>query len=168
MAYQSKSKINQVIDIIQDRIKSNHTLLRLLSCDDSNVDIYKLPPLTRNEANKIVRDRVLSRPKEFQDNYQCCYMVLQYGNKIYHHNKSFHFNGHTFDITILCHNDIKLNDHTGDRIAEIEQIIEDLFDNSFLDKVACKCNVSKSEPVYARSSDYSGRRITLSFSDFKE
>lgn len=160
--------MNQVVDIIQDMIKSNQDILKLIDCDDSDVNIYELPDLSRTEASRVVRDKILTRPKEFADNQQCCYMVLQYGDKRYHHERSFYFNGNTFDIIILCHNDIKINNIVGDRVIEIEQIIKDVFDDSFLDKVACKCNVISSVSISTKSSDYTGRHIMLSFSDFKE
>lgn len=168
MAYKSRSKMNQVVDIIQDMIKSNQDILKLIDCDDINVNIYELPDLSRTEASNVVRNKILTRYKEFADNQQCCYMILQYGNKRYHHQKSMYFNGNTFDIAIFCHNDIKINNIVGDRTIEIEQVIEDIFDDKYLDKVACKCQVVSSEPAFARSSDYTGRHITIAFSDFKE
>ena len=167
IGYKSKSKMNQVVDIIQDMIKSNQDILKVLNCDDRDVDIYELPDLSRTEASNVVREKILTRPKEFADNYQCCYMVLQYGNKIYHHERNMHFNGNTFDIVILCHNDIKVNNVIGDRVLEIEQIIEDTFDGKELDKIACKCYMINSESVSIKSSDYTGRRLTIGFADFK-
>lgn len=167
MGYKSKSKMNQVVDIIQDMIKSNQDILKLIDCDDSNVNIYELPDLSRTEASRVVRDKILTRPKEFADNQQCCYMVLQYGNKIYHHERNMYFNGNTFDIVVLCHNDIKVNSIVGDRVLEIEQIIEDTFDGKDLDKIACKCYMLDSESVSTKSSGYTGRRLTIGFADFK-
>lgn len=157
--------MNQVVDIIQDMIKSNQDILKLIDCDDSDVNIYELPDLSRTEASRVVRDKILTRPKEFADNQQCCYMVLQYGDKLYHHERNIYFNGNTFNIIILCHNDIKVNSVIGDRVLEIEQIIEDTFDGKNLDKVACKCYVRYSEPVTAKSSEYTGRKLIVEFND---
>ena len=157
--------MNQVVDIIQDMIKSNQDILKILNCDDKDVDIYELPDLSRTEASKVVRNKILTRPKEFADNQQCCYMVLQYGDKLYHHERNIYFNGNTFNIIILCHNDIKVNNIIGDRVLEIEQIIEDTFDGKNLEKVACKCYVRYSEPVTAKSSDYTGRKLIVEFND---
>lgn len=167
IGYKSKSKMNQVVDIIQDMIKSNQDILKILNCDDSDTNIYELPNLSRTEASKVVKEKILTRPREFADNQQCCYMVLQYGNKRYHHEKNMYFNGNTFDIVILCHNDIRINNIIGDRVLEIEQIIEDTFDGKNLDKVACKCYVRYSESVSAKSTDYTGRRLEIEFNDFK-
>ena len=165
MAYKSKSKMNQVVDVIQDMIKSNQDILKLISCDDSNVNIYELPNLSRTEASKVVKEKILTRPKEFSDNQQCCYMVLQYGNKGYHYGRNDYYNDNTFDVIILCHNDIVQNEFVGNRLLEIESILECMFDYAYIDKMHCRCMILNSIPAGIKNTDYSGRRITLAFVD---
>lgn len=159
--------MNHVVDIIRDMIKSNQDILKLLNCDDSTVDIYSLPNPSRSEAQKIVKEKIIARQKEFPSNEQCCYMVLMYGNKLYHHEKNVYFNGNSFDIYIFSHNDIRVNDIVGDRVLEIEQCIEDMFDGKELDGIACKCSVYGSKPATINSNGYSGRHIVIEFNDFK-
>lgn len=165
MATKSRSKMNKVVDIIRDMIKSNQDILKLLNCDDEKVDIYSLPNLSRLEANKVVDDKIIARPKEFSDNEQCCYMILMYGNKAYHEARNAWFNGNSFDIYVLCHNDIKLNNIVGDRVLEIEGLLEDMFKDTELDKVTCRTSIVNSETITSTNNDYSGRHIAIRFYD---
>lgn len=166
MGYKSKSKMNQIVDVIHDIIKSNQDILKILSTDDEKTDVYELPDLSRKEAIETIRNKILTQPKEFEDNFQCCYMILQYGNKTYQYEKNRKFNGNTFEILILCHNDIRVNDVIGDRVLEIEQILEDLFDNKDIDKISCRSHIRHSELIASRNTNYTGRRLMINFSDF--
>ena len=165
MGHKSKSNMNKVVDIIQDMIKSNQDILKLISCDDRDVNIYELPNLSRTEASKVVREKILTRPKEFADNYQCCYMIMLYGDKGYHHRENNYYSGNTFDFIILCHNDIILNKFVGDRVLEIENEIESMFDYSYIDEMSCRCVVSGSIPAGIKGSNYNGRKVTITFID---
>lgn len=165
MANKSRSKMNKVVDIIRDMIKSNQDILKLLDSDDKNVDIYALPNLSRLAANEVVKNKIISRPKEFSDNEQCCYMVIMYGNKAYHEARNSWFNGNSFDIYVLCHNDIRLNDVVGDRVLEVEQLLEDMFKDAELDKVTCRTSIVNSESITSNNNDYSGRHIAIRFYD---
>ena len=164
MATKSKSKMNKVVDIIRDMIKSNQDILKLLDNDAKDVDIYSLPNLSRLEASKVVNDKIITRPKVFSENEQCCYMVLMYGNKTYHEARNTWFNGNNFDVYILCHNDIRINDIVGDRVLEIEQLLEDMFKDAELDKVTCRTSIANSEPSVI-DNGYTGRHITIRFYD---
>lgn len=161
-----KLSMNDVTRIILDMVKSNKDILKILYHDVAAIDIYNQPELDIPEAQKVIEDKILTKRKEFSDDYKCCYMILRYGEKNYHEEKNIFFNGNTFDIYILCHNDIIINDHIGDRTCEIERLVEETFDNKPLKGVACKCKVLWSESRDLSKTNYSGRHVKIEFKDF--
>lgn len=162
----ARASMNDVTKIIVDMIKSNKDILKILYHDVATTDVYKQPDLEMEDALKVIKDKVLVNRKEFSDDYKCCYMILRYGEKNYHEEKNIFFNGSTFDIYALCHNDIIINDYIGDRTCEIERLIEETFDNKPLKGVACKCKVLWSEARDLSKTNYSGRHIKIEFKDY--
>lgn len=164
MGNKSKSAMNKIMDEIHFKIKSNQNILKLLMFDDKTVDIYEQPDLSRKESLEVTKNRIFTRKKMPDKDEMSCYITMWYGIKNYHQRKNTGFNGNTFNIRITCHNDLITNDHVGDRVCEIENIIEFLFDDKDIGAV-CKCHVIDSEDGDINGTDYSGRHITIRFSD---
>ena len=167
MARNSKSKMNEIILMIKDMIKTNQDLMKLLKYTDVNIDIYNQADLTTRELRETCDKFIKESPMEFDDNKSACFIILMYGDKIYHHNNNIFFNGNTLELFIFCHNDIKVNDFIGDRTLEIESLIEEMFDNVKLDSIRCKTYLSNSRIVNSNH-NYSGRNVQIMFSDWNE
>lgn len=167
MGNNSRSTMNKIVDEIHFRIKSNQDILKLLFHDGKDIDIYEQPNLSRNQANEVRKDKMFLRKRVASEGEMSCYICMWYGRKIYHHQKNQHYNNNTFSIAIICHGDIIINDYVGDRVSEIESIIEELFDGKDIG-ATCRCTVVNSEDIEVRGASYIGRQITIGFSDFKE
>lgn len=159
--------MNQVMDIIQDKIVSNKDILKLLYYDNADVDIYAQPNLSLTQVLEVVKKRVWKRKRKPLENIKECYISMWYGRKLYHNKRNSFFNGNTFNMVILCDNDIVENDYIGDRVCAIEAILNEEFDNADLG-ATCKCKVVDSNDVDVKNSNYSGRHVVLEFHDFNE
>lgn len=159
--------LNDIMFQIHDMVKSNQDILKLLYYNDNMINPLEQPNLTLTQAKEVVRNNIYTRKKipMENDNIQC-YISMRYGQKIYHHQRSQFFNGNTFNIYVICHNDYDTNEIIGSRVCEIERLIEDMFDGGSVGTV-CRATVNRSIDADINSTDYSGRHIEIVFNDFQ-
>ena len=163
----NRSDLNNVVATLRTMLVSNKDLLKILHYDGKDIDIYDSKyDLSPTIAKSVVKDKILPYEKEFTDNEKCCYMFMLYGDKAYHQRNNHYFNGNTLVFYILCDRDIVYNNYIGNRTYEIEGIIKEVFDGATVDEVVGVCHVVSSEPVSAKGTNYSGRKVTIAFSDF--
>ena len=164
MGANSKSDLNKIIDVIEDMVKSNQDILKLLSSDNAKTDIYNLPDYTSpKKIQDIVDEKMFNYKKEFDNNTMCCYMVMSYGRKLYHQTKNIYFDGNTFYFYILCHTDIIDNDLSGNRVNEIEHAIVQMFNGRILPNYGVRCKVVNSGEIQVKSTKYEGRVVAMEF-----
>lgn len=157
--------MNEITDIIHDKVKSHKDIQKLLYYDDPTINIYEAPRLSRSEAEHVMKNNIFTKKQAFsKDEKAKCYLCMQYGNRRYHSRRNNYFDGNTFDFYVLCRNDIVVNDYVGSRVNEIEGILEEIFDNGEIGAV-CRSRMISSEGFDAKD-DYYGRHIVIEFYDF--
>ena len=88
---------------------------------------------------------------------------MSYGQKMYHEDRNQFFNGNTFIIRILCHKDIR-RCMNGDRVYAIEECVRETFSDGRIGTTG-STRLLNSIPISAKSSDYSGVEICITFKD---
>lgn len=160
-----KHKMNEITDIIHDKVKSHKEIQKLLYYDESDVDIYNMPDLSRSQAKQVMNNNIFTKKQAFsKDEKAKCYLCMQYGTRRYHGKRNSYFDGNTFNFYVLCRNDIAINDYVGSRINEVEGILEEIFDDGEIGTV-CRSRMISSEDFDAKD-DYYGRHIIIEFYDF--
>lgn len=155
--------MNDIMFQIQDKIKSNPDILKLLYYMDNTKNPLEQPPLTRVQAEEITKNNIYTRKKIPKENETISsYVSMEYGQKFYHHQDNKFLNGNTFFFYVLCHADIDTNHIIGSRICEIERCISEMFDNGSIGTV---CNTVVSESRNIGVGDYIGREIKMVFMD---
>lgn len=152
---------------IEDMIKTNQEILKILYYDDNSINPLGQPDLTRSQAKEVCRKYIFKGKKIPADNDTTLktYICMRYGQKVYHHRQNQYFNGNTYKLYVISHDDHDNNAYIGSRVCEIERCIEDMFDDGEI-SVVFKTNVGNSVDFDIKGVTYSGREIIIEFSDF--